>query len=135
MSYDLQIILCVGESLEEKTQNLTEMVVTDQICSALKDVPINQIQNITIAYEPIWAIGTGQTAMPEETNHVHVSIREAIDTVFKASASSEIRILYGGSVTADNIQQFLRQEYIDGSLIGGASLQAKSFTSIIEKNL
>ncbi len=127
----LQVMLCVGESLEERENNVTEMVVVDQIESALQNVDPSKLARMTIAYEPIWAIGTGKTATPQDANHVHSIIRKAIRRLFDDNMASEMRILYGGSVKADNIRELMAQEDIDGALVGGASLKADSFISIV----
>lgn len=127
----LKTMLCVGESLEERESNITEMVVVDQIESAFQKVLSSHLQSITIAYEPIWAIGTGKTATPEDAAHVHQIIRKTIRRLFDDEAAKQMRILYGGSVKPDNIKELMAQEDIDGALVGGASLKADSFSALI----
>ena len=131
----LDVILCVGESLEEKNQELTEMVVCDQISSALSNVSIEQISNIYIAYEPIWSIGTGETAAPEGINSVHQTIRDTLSKIFHSDVGNNMHILYGGSVNADNVKSFLEQNSIDGVLVGGASIDYGAFFSLVNASL
>lgn len=128
---ELKVMLCVGESLEERESGITEMVVVDQIESAFQKVKKEDLQNMTIAYEPIWAIGTGKTATPEDAAHVHQIIRKTIRRLFDEQTGSAMRILYGGSVKPDNIKELMQQEDIDGALVGGASLKAESFSKLI----
>ncbi|MDH5717597.1 MAG: triose-phosphate isomerase [Spirochaetia bacterium] len=131
LSSDLKVMLCVGESLEEHENGLTEMVVVDELESAFKNVNMNYLENMYIAYEPIWAIGTGKTATPKDASHVHNIIRKTLNRIFGQKAALEMRILYGGSVKPDNIVSLMKQDDIDGALVGGASLEAKSFISLI----
>lgn len=130
----LKTMLCVGESLEERESNITEMVVVDQIESAFQKVTQAHLPNITVAYEPIWAIGTGKTATPEDAAHVHQIIRKTIRRLFDDAAAEQMRILYGGSVKPDNIKELMAQEDIDGALVGGASLKADSFSALIHSD-
>lgn len=131
LSVGLKVMLCVGESLEERESGITEMVVVDQIESAFQKVSADALKEMTIAYEPIWAIGTGKTATPEDATHVHKIIRKAVRRLFDEQAGDEMRILYGGSVKPSNIKELMAQEDIDGALVGGASLEAESFSSLI----
>ncbi|MCB1146416.1 MAG: triose-phosphate isomerase [Leptospiraceae bacterium] len=128
----LKVMLCVGESLEEREQTITEMVVVDQLESALARIALKNLKNMYIAYEPIWAIGTGKNATPEDANHVHQIIRKTISRLFNEKVADEMRILYGGSVKGENITELMQQEHIDGVLVGGASLKPESFASIMD---
>jgi triosephosphate isomerase len=125
------VILCVGETLEEREANKTEDVVVEQIKIGLKDVNEVDMVNVVIAYEPVWAIGTGKTASPSQAQEVHAMIRKLIEDMFNDSLSDSIRILYGGSVKPDNAKELMSQEDIDGALVGGASLDAESFSKIV----
>src|SRR5699024_4686757 len=107
-------------------------LVKEQVQKALNDVNKEQIQQIVIAYEPIWAIGTGETATPEQAQEIHKKIREELDSLYDDKAAEEIRILYGGSMKPHNAEELLKQPDIDGGLIGGASLKAESFAKIIQ---
>ncbi len=129
--YGLHSILCVGESLEERETGRTEVVVGDQLTESLKGVTEKQLNNLTIAYEPVWAIGTGKTATPEQANAVHSSIRGLLKGRFGESPAHGVRILYGGSVNKKNAMELLRQPEIDGALVGGASLDSESFSRIV----
>lgn len=125
----LKVILCIGETLEQRENNKTNDVIKEQVENCLKE--INEIENITIAYEPIWAIGTGKTATAEQAEEVHKFIRELIKNLYNEDVSNKIRILYGGSVNPDNIKSLIEMENIDGALVGGASLEPKSFSEIV----
>lgn len=128
----LHPIVCVGESLEERQAGRTEAVVTGQVRAALQNVPADAVAAAIIAYEPIWAIGTGETATAEEANRVAGVIRSTVGDMFGTQAASAVRIQYGGSVNADNIASFMEQPDIDGALVGGASLAADSFANIVK---
>jgi triosephosphate isomerase len=127
----LKPILCVGERLEENEAGKTAEVVTGQLKSALVD--IKNPGGLVIAYEPIWAIGTGRAATGKQSNETIGLIRETTGKLIDKAAAREIRILYGGSVTAENIVEFVSQPEIDGGLVGGASLKADQFVTIIQK--
>lgn len=131
--YDLYPILCIGESLEERETGRTEEVVGGQLAESLKGVNEEHVNKVTIAYEPVWAIGTGKTATPEQANSVHSFIRSMLKEQFGESAVQEVRILYGGSVNQANAMELLRQPEIDGALVGGASLDSESFSRIISE--
>ena len=124
-------IVCVGETLQERQDNTTIERVSSQLKSGLKDVPAGDASRIVIAYEPVWAIGTGKTATPEIAQEVHGVIRSLLAGIFGAERAGLIRILYGGSVKPDNIDVIMAKEDIDGALVGGASLDAASFERII----
>jgi triosephosphate isomerase len=125
----LKPILCVGEQLSERESNQTFQVIKRQLDSGLSN--INNIENIVIAYEPVWAIGTGKTATPEQAKEVHFYIRENIAQKYGKDVASNLRILYGGSVTPENIDILMTQDGIDGALVGGASLKIDSFLRLI----
>ena len=123
-------IMCVGETLAEREASRTLEVVMRQLENGLSNIPAEAAGTVVIAYEPVWAIGTGKTATPEQAQLVHGSIREFLDDSWGKSAAAETRILYGGSVTPDNIDSLLAKPDIDGALVGGASLKADSCAKI-----
>jgi triosephosphate isomerase len=127
----LKIIFCIGESLEQRDEGKTEPVVKSQLVNGLKGVTDTDMENIIVAYEPVWAIGTGKNAEPEQAQSVHKFIRETISKVWSEEVSVRTRIQYGGSVNPENCREILKQDDIDGALIGGASLDADSFCAII----
>jgi len=131
MKAGLKPILCVGEKLEENEAGRTEEVVTEQLKSSLDG--ISSIDGLVIAYEPIWAIGTGKSATGQQSNETIGLIRSYIARHYNQEIAQEVRILYGGSVTADNIVEFMQQTEIDGALVGGASLKADQFVSIVKQ--
>jgi len=128
-------IVCVGETLPEHDQGQTENVVRDQLLGALQDLPAAQLQGLVLAYEPVWAIGTGRTATPEQANEVHRYLRQLLADHYGRSLASGLRIQYGGSVNPENAGALLDQSEIDGVLVGGASLEAVSFARIIKSAL
>jgi len=123
-------IVCVGETRQERESNQTEPVVQRQLSGALADLSADDAAKLTIAYEPIWAIGTGLTATPEQAQHVHAFIRSQLASRFGAVADA-IRLQYGGSVKPGNVSALMAEPDIDGALVGGASLDAESFIKII----
>lgn len=128
LSSGLKVVLCVGENQRERELGKTLLVVANQL-ECLKAVPYGQ--NLTIAYEPVWAIGTGLSASPEQAQEVHAYIRSYLFEIFKEKAK-EVPILYGGSVKPSNIQELLLQEDINGALVGGASLDPESFCQLYD---
>lgn len=126
----LHPIVCVGETDEERETGQTEPVITDQIRGGLAGLKPIDIENLVLAYEPVWAIGTGKTATPDQANEVHVHIRQVITDLFGQEAGESIRIQYGGSVKPENAAKLLSESDIDGALVGGASLDAASFVAI-----
>ena len=129
--HDLQPILCVGETLQDRDAGHTDAVIQRQLHTALTGIDTSSLISMTIAYEPVWAIGTGRAATPEQAVSVHQMIRRTIDELHKAEMGRRIRILYGGSVTPTNIGDFLRSDEIDGALVGGACLDPASFATLI----
>ncbi|MDU9050242.1 MAG: triose-phosphate isomerase [Candidatus Electrothrix sp. Rat3] len=131
LQFSLSPILCVGETLEEREQGNTFKVVEEQLSQGLKGVQTEQMQEVVIAYEPVWAIGTGKTATKEQAQEVHAFIRNTLVDLYEKTLADSIRILYGGSVKPENIDSLMAQPDIDGALVGGAALQAESFARII----
>lgn len=127
-------IVCVGEKLEEREDGITDEVVRRQTKLALKDVPKEDIEKIVIAYEPIWAIGTGKTATSQDANDTIGVIRETVREVGGDQAADNIRIQYGGSMNPKNAKELMEQVEIDGGLIGGASLKAEDFSKVVHHN-
>ncbi|OGC11057.1 triose-phosphate isomerase [candidate division WOR-1 bacterium RIFOXYA12_FULL_52_29] len=125
-------IVCVGETLAEREGNKTLQVIETQIKGSLNGLPKEQMGKTVVAYEPVWAIGTGKTASPEQAQEVHAFIRKLIVELFDQATADEVRILYGGSVTPDNIKILMSQADIDGGLVGGASLKADNFAKIVK---
>jgi len=132
LNHDLTPIVCVGEVLEEREEGKTNDVIKEQIKGSLEGFSNDDMKKIVIAYEPVWAIGTGKTATPKQAQEVHQYIRELLKEKFDGSIAQEVRIQYGGSVKTDNIAELMTQEDIDGALVGGASLKADSFIEIIK---
>lgn len=130
LTHGLTPILCVGETDAERDRGVTFVVVDRQIKEALKDVTASQLETIVIAYEPIWAIGTGRTATPAQAEEVHQSIRGQLAKLSSPEAAAKVRILYGGSVKPDNVDDLMAEVDIDGALVGGASLKVESFNRI-----
>ncbi len=124
-------IVCVGETLEQREGGLAEGIVKKQLSDGLARLTENDLSHIIIAYEPVWAIGTGRTATPDIAGHMHAAIRSSVSEISGAGIADGIRILYGGSVKPSNIAELMAQANIDGALVGGASLESDSFASII----
>ncbi len=135
LRHSLIPILCVGETQDQHDRGLTSEVVLTQLQHGLNGIDAAKIAGVVIAYEPVWAIGTGRNATPEQAQEVHAAIREALIDRGGREASAVIRILYGGSVTADNVDSLMAKPDIDGALVGGASLKADSFARIIRARL
>ncbi len=132
LSAGLKIILCVGETIEQREADLTRSITVGQLTSGLEGVREEQLPQVTIAYEPVWAIGTGRTASPEDAQEVHRLIRGTLAELYDAVLADSMRIQYGGSVNARNARDLFAQPDIDGGLIGGASLQSDSFVAIVQ---
>ena len=125
-------ILCVGELLEERQNDKTSEVVTRQIKGGLAGLGAEKVSAVTVAYEPVWAIGTGLTATPQQAQEAHNLIRKLLGEMYDGQVAEEIRILYGGSVKTDNAAELMGQQDVDGLLVGGASLNADDFVAIIK---
>ena len=128
-------IFCVGETLEEREEDKTINVVETQLKGGLKGVESEALLKLIIAYEPVWAIGTGKTATPEQAQEVHKFIRDWLKDCYSSEAAQNLRILYGGSVKPSNASELMRQSDIDGALVGGASLDSSSFAEIVKNSL
>jgi triosephosphate isomerase len=124
-------ILCVGERLEERDAGRAEAVVGEQLAGGMHNLTVSEAARIILAYEPVWAIGTGRTATPDIAEQMHIFIRSKVREIFGDRVAEELRILYGGSVKPDNIATLMDQPDIDGALVGGASLEADSFARIV----
>ncbi len=132
LAENLKVILCIGETLEERQGGKMYDVLTTQIKNSLKDISAADMQNIILAYEPVWAIGTGQTASDEQAEEAHAFLRGLLQGMFDPEVAEATRILYGGSVKPANVDGLMAQEDIDGTLVGGASLKAEDFSRIVQ---
>src|SRR5208337_4920780 len=132
LSEGFEVILCVGETLDERQKGVTEKVVESQIRAGLSSVAERDLGRVTIAYEPVWAIGTGQNATPQDADAVHRCIRRVMASIYSAEAAEALTIQYGGSVKPDNIRELMKMENIDGALVGGASLKVDTFLPIVQ---
>jgi triosephosphate isomerase len=128
-------ILCVGETLEEREAGVTEEIIKVQVKGVLNELTSEQIEKVVIAYEPVWAIGTGKTATPEQANQVHKFIRKLVGQLYSWTVAEKLIIQYGGSMNDKNAAELLSQSDIDGGLIGGASLKADAFTAIVKAGM
>lgn len=129
---DITPILCVGESLDIREAGTTDLVVKDQVVKAYQNMTAEQALKTVVAYEPIWAIGTGKTATPEQANDTIKAIRNVLTELYSNEVAEQIRILYGGSVKPNNVDELLAQSDIDGALVGGASLDPESFLTLVK---
>jgi len=127
-------ILCVGELLEHRKSDRTDAVIEEQVRGGLEGIKPEEMKNIVVAYEPVWAIGTGETATPGQAQQVHAFIRRLIKDIYDSSIAEEIRIQYGGSVKPSNTAELMAQPDVDGALVGGASLDPESFAGIVRYN-
>ena len=132
LALDLVPILCIGETLEERQSGETLRLLANQLHGALEGVEEEQVGQLVMAYEPVWAIGTGHTATREQAQEAHAFVRESLAKRFNNTVANNIRILYGGSVKPDNVDELMAQPDIDGALVGGASLEAESFIRIVD---
>ena len=123
-------IVCVGETLEEREGSRTEQVVTTQVKGSLAGLAPNELETVVVAYEPVWAIGTGKVATPQQAQEVHALIRSLLGSLASPAVAAKVRIQYGGSVKPDNAADLAAQPDIDGALVGGASLKADDFLGI-----
>jgi triosephosphate isomerase len=131
LAHGLLPILCVGETLEQREQGKTATVVGTQVTGVLAGLTAEEMASVVIAYEPVWAIGTGRTATPEQAQEVHKDIRSRVEALYSRQVADAIRIQYGGSVKPDNAGDLLSRPDIDGALVGGACLKVDSFSAII----
>jgi triosephosphate isomerase len=131
LNFGLTVILCVGETLEEREADKTFDVLEEQVRKGLAEVDVASLGKVVIAYEPVWAIGTGKTASKEQAQEAHAFIRELIAKMYEKNVAEQMRILYGGSVKPTNVDELMAQPDIDGALVGGAALDAESFGRII----
>ena len=134
INHDLIPVFCIGESEQERDLNQTFSVLDKQVTKGLNNISSKDLGTLIIAYEPIWAIGTGKTATTEQAQEVHQFIRSLIDKAFGSELAQSMRILYGGSVKPENIDELMAMPDVDGALVGGASLKADSFSNIIKYN-
>ena len=132
LMHQLTPIVCVGESLQQREENKTISVVEGQLSGGLQNLEAQTVERLVIAYEPVWAIGTGKTATPAQAEEVHKFIRSWISDNYSQETAQGLRILYGGSVKASNIKQLMQEADIDGALVGGASLDSSSFSEIVK---
>ncbi|ATP41719.1 triose-phosphate isomerase [Solibacillus sp. R5-41] len=132
LNHSIVPIICCGETLEEREAGATEKKVASQITKALDGFTPTEVEHMVLAYEPIWAIGTGKTATADDANAVCGAIRTVVETLYGMETAQAIRIQYGGSVKPENIVELLGKEHIDGALVGGASLQADSYMKLLE---
>lgn len=131
LAHGLKPIMCVGETLEEREAGVTDSIVENQTKKGLAGVEASAIDNIVIAYEPVWAIGTGKTATSEEANRVIGVIRKTVEGILGKEAADKVRIQYGGSMKPANVAELMAQPEIDGGLIGGAALKAEDFSKLV----
>ena len=130
LKHGLEVILCVGELLEEREAGKAEAVCETQTVKGLEGVTADELKRVTIAYEPVWAIGTGKTATPEDADAIHAYIRKVVGKLYGLGAAEAMCIQYGGSVKPENAAQLMAKENIDGALVGGAALKAETFVPI-----
>ncbi|MBF0510822.1 MAG: triose-phosphate isomerase [Candidatus Omnitrophica bacterium] len=132
LKHGLKPIVCVGENLAQRESNKTFDIIKDHCEGSLKGLSAEEMKGVVVAYEPVWAIGTGKTATPDQAQEVHVFIRGLLEKMFNKETAQSVRIQYGGSVTPDNITALMAQPDIDGALVGGASLKSVSFVAIVK---
>lgn len=134
LAHNIKPIVCIGETIEERDKGNTFAVCEEQITNALKKIKSEDICKLVVAYEPVWAIGTGRNASPEEAQEAAAFIRKTISKLFGQNAAQNVRIQYGGSVKPENIAFFMKEKDIDGALVGGASLDPEGFNQIINNS-
>jgi len=125
-------IYCIGETLDEREKNITEQVIEKQVKQGFQDISAEDFKKVVIAYEPVWAIGTGKTATPQQAEEVHYFIRKLLSNIYNADIAQASIILYGGSVKPDNIKGLMAEKDLDGALVGGASLKVDDFVKIVK---
>ena len=123
--------MCVGETLAEREAGKLNDIISRQVAGGLKDIGSDDMKKVVIAYEPVWAIGTGKTATPEQANEVHALIRQKVQALYDENVAEGLRIQYGGSVTPENVSSLMAKPDIDGALVGGASLKPESFAALV----
>ncbi|MFO1498895.1 MAG: triose-phosphate isomerase [Verrucomicrobiota bacterium] len=128
-------IVCVGETLEERESGRTEKIIGTQLEGSLAGITKEQMQETIVAYEPVWAIGTGRNATPEQAQQVHAFIRQTLVSLFDETVAKRVRVQYGGSVKAANARELMSQADVDGALVGGASLEVRSFSDIVKNSI
>ncbi|MGI6169807.1 MAG: triose-phosphate isomerase, partial [Christensenellales bacterium] len=131
LAHGLTPIVCVGETLEQREAGVTESWVSGQVKAAFEGISAEDVKKVVVAYEPIWAIGTGRTATPEDANKVNGLCRATIEQLYGKDVADVVRIQYGGSMNPKNATELMAQEHIDGGLIGGASLKAEDFSKVV----
>lgn len=131
LKFGLKAIFCVGETLKEREEGKTASILERQVEEGLRDLAGKDVTELVVAYEPVWAIGTGKTATPDQAEEAHQCIRRKIARLYSREVSEGIRIQYGGSVTPENVKGLMERENIDGALVGGASLKAETFSRIV----
>lgn len=132
--HNIKPIICVGELLEEREAGKTEFVIDKQVKGGIVDLTDSEMESCVIAYEPVWAIGTGKTATPDQAQEIHSLIRDILKDCYSDKLASKIRIQYGGSVKPENAAELMAQQDVDGALVGGASLDAQSFAEIVKQS-
>lgn len=135
LASSLKPIVCVGETLAEREGGNTEKVVGTQVKGSLAGISTNQMEEVVIAYEPVWAIGTGKTATTEQAQAVHAFIRKTVASLYDDATARRVRILYGGSVKPGNTRELMSQPDVDGALVGGAALEIRSFSDIVKNSI
>ena len=131
LAFGLMAVFCIGETLEEREGEQTFVILEEQLRKGLAGISSEEMGKTVVAYEPVWAIGTGKTASKEQAQEVHAFIRKLLTEMFEKDIADSVRILYGGSVKPDNVDELMAQPDIDGALVGGAALDAESFCRII----
>ena len=131
LAHGLGVIFCIGETLKEREEGTTFLTIGRQLEGGLRDLSEREVRGIVVAYEPVWAIGTGRTATPDQAEEVHRFIRERLEGLFSRHFAQGTRVQYGGSVTPENIRGLMEQQDIDGALVGGASLNVETFSKIV----
>ena len=132
MRYGLIPVFCIGETIDQREAGDTFKVLEEQVREGLAAITVSEDAGLVVAYEPVWAIGTGKTATVEQAQEVHLYVRDLLGALYEKNIASKIRILYGGSVNSGNIDELMRQDDVDGALVGGAALNADSFARIID---
>ena len=135
LSHDLKPIICVGEQLDDREAGRTEHIIQDHVTGGIANFSADELLSCVVAYEPVWAIGTGKTATPDQAQEVHSFIRALLKEEYSDEIASQVRIQYGGSVKPENAAELMAQPDVDGALVGGASLQAESFAQIVKNSV